>query len=350
MLNDVQAVMRASFLFCTATQPAYEKRQGFDGIDAILPLSAEPGCLYDKTRRVEYRLLDELAPVDMARLSEAVVESGDSALVIFNTKKAALEFYDSMQGHGEWEMTYHLSTAMCPAHRKEVIKKIRADLDPAAKKKILVSSTQLIEAGVDFDFPVLFRAMAPLEALIQSAGRCNREGRLTGYGKVFLFKLLDGKWPNTTYAACAGFAEELIKADVGQLYKHDVFQKYYASVFALYIDQAKQQGINNARKEFDFATVNDSYRLIKDASEGLFIYNFSEESRQLLHSLQHKEFLSRSDYRKMQAYTVQVYEYFIFQNKEFVEATPHGFNVWYGNYDPATGISVAPMAADKSVV
>lgn len=350
MLNDVQAVMRASFLFCTATQPAYEKRQGFDGIDAILSLIAEPGCLYDKTRRVEYRLLDELAPVDMARLSEAVVESGDSALVIFNTKKAALEFYDSMQGHDEWEMTYHLSTAMCPAHRKEMIKKIRADLDPAAKKKILVSSTQLIEAGVDFDFPVLFRAMAPLEAVIQSAGRCNREGKLTGYGKVFLFKLIDAKWPNTTYAACAGFAEELIKADINQLYKHDVFPKYYASVFALYIDQAKQQGINNARKEFNFVTVNDSYRLIKDASEGLFIYNYSEESRQLLHSLQHKKFLSRSDYRKMQAYTVQVYEYFIFQNKEFVEATPHGFNVWHGNYDSATGISVAPMAADKSVV
>ena len=350
MLNDVQAVMRTSFLFCTATQPAYEKRQGFDGIDAIAPLIEEPGLLYDRTRRIEYRLLDKLVPVDMARLSEAVIDCDDSALVIFNTKKAALEFHASTKGHGQWEKTYHLSTAMCPAHRKEVIKNIRADLDPATKNKILVSSTQLIEAGVDFDFPLVFRAMAPLEAIIQSAGRCNREGRLAGYGKVFLFNLLDAKWPNTTYAACAGFAEELIKADVSQLYKHDVFNQYYASVFALYIDQARQQGINNARKEFNFATVNDSYRLIKDASEGLFVYNYNEESRQLLHLLQHKEFLSRGDYRKMQAYTVQVYEHFVFQNKEFIQATPHGFNVWYGNYDAATGISLAPLDADKSIV
>jgi len=347
MLNDVQTVMRASFLFCTATQPAYEKRSGFDGIDSISPLIEEPGILYDKTRRVEYRLLDDLVPVDMAKLSETVVECDDATLVIFNTKKAALEFYDSMKRYDNWESKYHLSTAMCPAHRKEVIRKIRDDL--TAKKKILVSSTQLIEAGVDFDFPVLFRAMAPLEAVIQSAGRCNREGK-PGYGKVFLFKLLDGKWPNTTYAACAGFAEVLIKTDISQLYKHDVFEKYYANVFALYIDQAKQQGINNARKEFNFATVSDSYRLIKDASEGLFIYNYNEESRQLLHSLQYKEFLSRNDYRKMQGYTVQVYEHFILQNRDFIQTAPQGFNVWYGNYDPATGISVAPMEADKNVV
>lgn len=347
MLNDVQAVMRVSFLFCTATQPAYEKRLGFDGIDSILPLIEEPGILYDKTRRVEYRLLDDLVPIDMARLSETVVECDDATLVIFNTKKAALEFYDSMKKFDNWESKYHLSTAMCPAHRKEVIRKSRDDL--TAKKKILVSSTQLIEAGVDFDFPVLFRAMAPLEAVIQSAGRCNREGN-PAYGKVFLFKLLDGKWPNTTYAACAGFAEELIKTDISQLYRHDVFEKYYANVFALYIDQAQQQGINNARKEFNFATVNDSYRLIKDASEVLFMYNYNEESRQLLHSLQYKEFLSRSDYRKMQAYTVQVYEYFILQNNDFIQTTSQGFKVWYGNYDPATGISVAPMEADKNVV
>ncbi len=348
MLNDAQAIMGASFLFCTATQPAFEKRPGFDGINVIVPLIKEPGVLHDRTRRVEYCLLDDLAPVDEVRLSAVVADRNEASLVIFNTKKAALDFYASMKDHSQWAIKYHLSTGMCPAHRKEVISRIRADL--AAKQKILVSSTQLIEAGVDFDFPVLFRAMAPLEAVIQSAGRCNREGRLPGYGKVFLFKLMEGKWPNTTYAACAGFAEELIKADVGQLYRPDVFEKYYADVFSLYIDQARQQGINNARKEFNFETVNDSYRLINNSSEGLFIYNYNEESRQLLHALQYKEFLSRSDYRKMQAYTVQVYENFIFQNKEFIQTSPHGFNVWYGNYHPATGIAVAPMDADKSVV
>lgn len=348
MLNDVQAIMRASFLFCTATQPAYEKRSGFDGITSISPLIKDPGILYDKTRRVEYRLLDDLTPIDVARLSEAVIESDESVLVIFNTKKATLEFFSSMKALGKWEIRYHLSTAMCPEHRKNIIQNIRDDL--FAKKKILVVSTQLIEAGVDFDFPVVFRAMAPLEAIIQSAGRCNREGKLAGYGKVYLFKVLDAKMPNSTYSACAVFAEELIKSDLSQLYSHNVFEKYYADVFALYIDQEKQQDINNARKSFNFQTVNDSYHLIKDGSEGLFVYNYNDESRQLLHSLRYKEFLSRSDYRKMQVYTVQVYEHFIFQNREDIRTESQGFKVWYGNYDPATGVSVAPMEADKYVV
>ena len=346
MLMDVQTVMKSSFLFCTATQPAFEKRPRFDGINSICPLIAEPGILYDKTRRVEYHLLEDLAPVDYGRLSKAVIENDASTLVIFNTKKAALEFYDTMKNLVNWKHRYHLSTLMCPAHRKEIVGEIKAAL--TEKKKILVVSTQLIEAGVDFDFPVLFRAMAPMEAIIQAAGRCNREGNLI-YGKVFLFKLQDAKYPDKTYEACAGYAEELIKVDITRLYKHDVFEKYYADVVALYVEPDKF-GINNARKEFNFEMVNDIYHIIKDGSEGIFIYHYNDESRQLLHSLQYKKFLSRDDYRNMQPYTVQVYENFIFRNREDVKTMPQDFKVWYGNYDPATGVSVAPMEADKYVV
>jgi CRISPR-associated endonuclease/helicase Cas3 len=291
--------------------------------------------------------LDNLASIDYGRLSDAVIECDASALVIFNTKKAALEFYNLMKTLGNWERNYHLSTSMCPSHRKDVISKIREDLQ--TKKKIFVVSTQLIEAGVDFDFPFLFRAMAPLEGVIQSAGRCNREGGLAVYGNVFLFKLQDGGMPDKTYAACAGFAEELIKTDINQLYRHDVFERYYSQVIDLYVDPDKH-AINDSRKKFNFETVNDSYRIIQKASEGLFIYNFNEESRQLLHSLRYKEFLSRGDYRKMQVYTVQVYENFIFQNADAIETMPQGFKIWHGNYDVATGISVAPMEADKYVV
>lgn len=348
MLNDVQTVMRTSFLFCTATQPAYEKRPGFDGITTITPLIEEPGILYDKTKRVIYHLLDGLAPTSFSRLTDAVLEHDQSALVIFNTKKDALEFFKLMSSGETWDAQYHLSTAMCPDHRKKTITLIKADLE--AKKKILVVSTQLIEAGVDFDFPLVFRALAPLESIIQSAGRCNREGKMNGFGNVFLFVMQDARYPNKTYQACAGYAAELLQSDIEQLYSHNVFGKYYASVFALYIDQTKQQGVNNARKEFNFETVNDSYRYLDDHSEGLFIYNYNEVSRQLLHSMQCKEYLSRDDYRAMQPFTVQAYENFIFQNREDVKTSPHGFKIWYGNYDPATGISVAPMEVDKYVV
>jgi CRISPR-associated endonuclease/helicase Cas3 len=217
MLQDVQAVMKTSFLFCTATQPAFEKRPGFDGISNICSLINDPAALFEKTKRVEYCLLNVLSSIDYSGLLAAVIQTGGSALVIFNTKKAALEFYGCTKNLESWESKYHLSTAMCPSHRKKVIGKIRNDL--VAKKKILVASTQLIEAGVDFDFPVVFRAMAPLESIIQAAGRCNRENSLGEFGgKVFLFKILDGCMPDKTYAACAGHAEGLIIRDINQLH------------------------------------------------------------------------------------------------------------------------------------
>jgi CRISPR-associated endonuclease/helicase Cas3 len=347
MLKDVQTIMKTSFLFCTATQPAFEKRQGFDGISVIFPLIDDPAALYEKTKRVKFHLLNDLNPIDYDELLEAVTQAGGAALVIFNTKKAVLEFYDSTKNLGNWERKYHLSTAMCPSHRKDVIKKIRDDLE--AKKNILVASTQLIEAGVDFDFPSVFRAIAPLEAVIQSAGRCNREDKLTGYGNVFLFKVQDGGMPDKTYSACAGFTEDLVKVNINQLYQHDIFAQYYLKVINLFVEPDKY-GINNARKEFKFKTVNDSYRIIQKVTEGLYIYNFSDESMRLFHSLEHKEFLARSDYRNMQVFTVQVYQNFIINNKDMCKTTPHGFMVWYGNYDPETGISVAPIEADKLVV
>ncbi len=348
MLKDIQVVMKTSFLFCTATQPAFGKRKKFAGIDSIQPLIEDSAALYDATRRVEYYLLNDLKPISFAKLSVEVAEHDSSTLIIFNTKKAALEFYNCMQGIGTWEAMYHLSTSMCPCHRKEVIGNIRSDF--LAGKKILVISTQLIEAGVDFDFPLLFRAMAPLEGIIQAAGRCNREGDPgRDYGHVYLFNLKDGGMPDKTYGACAGFAEELIKSDINLLYRHDVFEQYYANVVDLYVNPDKY-GINGQRKNFNFKIVSESYRIIKNASQGLYIYNFSEESRQLLHETQHKEFLSRKDFRKMQAFTVQVYENFIFQNSEQIQTMPQGFLVWYGNYDQDVGISLGPREPEKNIV
>jgi len=352
MLKDVQSVMRTSFLFCTATQPAFEKRQGFDGIDSICPLIENPAELYKETRRVKYHLLNDLTPVDSNMLLEAAMHEAKAALLIFNTKKAALEFYHCTKDNTDWEKKYHLSTAMCPSHRKEVIENIRTDL--AAQRKILVASTQLIEAGVDFDFPVVFRAMAPLEALIQAAGRCNRENKLgESGGKVFLFKLEDGGMPDKTYAACAGHAEEFVRCDIDQLHDHRVFEKYYSQVVRLYVDPDRYK-INEARghltKQPNFQIVNDSYHLIPKVTEGLFIYLYNDESRRLFHSIEHKEFFSRDDYRRMQMFTVQVYKHFTIQNAGMCRLMPQGFTVWYGNYDRETGISVAPIEADKLVV
>lgn len=348
MLKNVQSIMKTTFLFCTATQPAFKKRDNFNGIEEIRPLIDNPSEIFEKTRRVEYHFFQDLIPVEHTDLLKTVQEIDRSVLMIFNTKKEPMLFWVlANQVSDCWRKIYHLSTAMCPDHRRRIIREIREDL--AANRKILVCSTQLIEAGVDFDFPCVFREMAPLESLIQAAGRCNREGKLKGKGKVYFFKLKEGGMPDRTYRACADYAQSLIQEDIGRLYRHDFFEEYYSQVVGLFVDPDKNK-ILAAQENFDFETVNDSYRLIKDASEGLYVWGYSRESQKLFHAIENKPFLSRDDYRKMQIFTVPVYQNFLKENKEMCKMMPQGFWVWYGNYDKNTGISVEPILADRLIV
>lgn len=347
ILGNMLSVMNTSFLFCTATLPAFEKRESFNGIESITPLVENPEELFHKTRRVEYIPVNEYEPVEFNEIIDLAVKQGHSVLSVFNTKKAALEFYNTAAESQSWEKLYHLSTGMCPIHRKLVIQDIRNDLKN--KTKILVSSTQLVEAGVDFDFPCVFREIAPLESIIQSAGRCNREGLLGEYGKVFLFCLLDASMPDRQYRTAAGFALDMINENPDSLYDHSFYHEYYKKFVGLFIDGDARK-INKSRENFDFKTVGETYRIIDKATRGLFVYNYNDDSKQLIDDIQRRQYLSRDDFRKMQGYTVQVYENFIFKNKDSIVETSHGVLIWYGGYDEKRGITVDALRSDDFVV
>ncbi|HPV42958.1 MAG TPA: CRISPR-associated helicase Cas3' [Spirochaetota bacterium] len=347
MLENMLFVMRTSFLFCTATLPAFEKRKSFDGIESITSLVDNPDELFQKTRRVEYLAVNHYEPVDFTEIINLAENQHCSVLSVFNTKKSALEFYKHARGNRSWKKHYHLSTGMCPIHRKRVIKNIRQDLSD--KNAIFVSSTQLIEAGVDFDFPCVFREIAPLESIIQAAGRCNREGSLGEYGKVFLFCLSDAGMPDKQYRTATWFALDMIKENPDSLYEHSFFHEYYEKLVGLFIDGDVRK-INKSRENFDFKTVSEAFKIIDKATKGLFIYNYDDESRKFIDDIQRKQYLSRDDFRNMQRYTVQVYDNFIFENKDFIVETHHGILIWYGGYDEKYGISVDAVRSDEYVV
>ena len=112
-------------------------------------------------------ILDALSSVDW-------VFSAVSCLAIVNTKAAARQIFELARPTFDDAAVYHLSTDMCPAHRKQELAKVRDRL--AASEPILCVSTQLIEAGVDVDFRVVIRFVAGLDSIAQAAGRCNRNG------------------------------------------------------------------------------------------------------------------------------------------------------------------------------
>ncbi|SMH57373.1 CRISPR-associated endonuclease Cas3'' [Azospirillum agricola] len=172
-------------LLSTATQPALGRDQplpfGLEGIRPIMPGDGAP-ALHRAMERVR---VEHAGRLDDEALAGLLADDGNpQALCVLDTRGHAADLH-RMLTERKVDGVRHLSAAMCAEHRSAVLAAIRADLD--AKRPCRVVSTQLVEAGVDLDFPLVLRAMAGLDSIAQSAGRCNREGRLDGVGRVVVF-------------------------------------------------------------------------------------------------------------------------------------------------------------------
>ncbi|MEW6446034.1 MAG: CRISPR-associated helicase Cas3' [Pseudomonadota bacterium] len=170
----------------TATQPALSSREYFDarqnrrGLENVREIIDDPDALYQVLERVNVQLpVDWNATTRWPELAEELV-AHESVLAIVNTRNDARELWQQMP-----KGTLHLSALMCGAHRSQIINDIKARLKQGIPTRVI--STQLVEAGVDMDFPVVYRALAGLDSIAQAAGRCNREGRLTEKGRVVVF-------------------------------------------------------------------------------------------------------------------------------------------------------------------
>ncbi|MHB1896167.1 MAG: CRISPR-associated helicase Cas3' [Metallibacterium sp.] len=189
VLNLLSRHYGVSVVLSTATQPALSTREYFDarqnlrGLDNVRELIDDPDALYAALERIHVHLPpDWHAPTDWPALADALT-ARDSALAIVNTRKDARALWEQLQQRAPGAL--HLSALMCGAHRSQVIADIRARLQARIPTRVV--STQLVEAGVDVDFPVVYRALAGLDSIAQAAGRCNREGRLAEPGEVVVF-------------------------------------------------------------------------------------------------------------------------------------------------------------------
>lgn len=198
-------VCGCTIVLCSATQPV------FDQIRYSVPLDEESEMVsgFDsyckKLKRTE--IVDKIkydGGYSFEDASEFIVEMSEqnsSLLCVVNTKKAAAKIYAKVReiieisGRGQEYIIVHLSTYMCPEHRKNVIDKLKNSLsdtkkNPDTAKKVICISTQLIEAGVDISFSTVIRSVAGLDSIIQSAGRCNRNAE-TDIGFVYVINIVE---------------------------------------------------------------------------------------------------------------------------------------------------------------
>jgi CRISPR-associated endonuclease/helicase Cas3 len=370
ILDGLRLLVRhfgATVLLSSATQPSFWALGEFKDMICTEVTHVSPS-LFNSLRRVRYEWQIDPKPM----LAEVANEAGSqrAALVVVNTTADAKAVFDRWRDTDLDGVAWHLSTRMCPDHRRRVLEKVQARLSRG--ERVLLVATQLIEAGVDIDFPVVFRAIAPADSLLQAAGRANREGRVKNGGRVIVFTPDDGGQPPTykTLIGCTRRQFGPTKADPDD---PSALSRYYSNVYDLLNladSQHVGQRIQQARRRWEFETVANgpldastnlrdrklAFRMINDDSisvvtpQGAETPEVRRELAQLIEDLRHAPVPELANLRRLQAYTTNVHASALRQlgvmalmRPIFGNEVRRGVLVeWVGQYDDATGIDLDP--------
>lgn len=286
-IRELAARYGATVVLCTATQPAVRQReefpQGFEAIHEIIP---DPADLHERLRRV---VVTDLGVLDDEALV-ARLRGHRQALCVVNTRGHTRELYERL---GDRDGLYHLSTTMTAAHRSRRIKEIRAALD--AKQPCRVIATSLVEAGVNLDFPVVYRAAAGADSVAQAAGRCDREGLLTlaagkPAGQVFVFTPAAGL-PKGDFTITADKAAEVRRMGYDDPLSPAAIEHYFRLVFWQADKELDAEKIldklaeGNRSGSFPFREVADAMEFIKDWKKPVIVAH-DEEAKKLVRELE----------------------------------------------------------------
>lgn len=299
MLEELAAGYGSSIVLCTATQPALE---------GLWPFGAEPREIVQRrdsfdeafSERVAY---ESLGTIEQADLVERIAAHHE-VLCVVGTRGLARAVYDDVVARAAErgdlsdvkrafdEGYFHLSAFMIPAHRSAMLERIRKRLD--RKERCVVVSTQLVEAGVDVDFPEVYRELAGLDSVVQAAGRCNREGRLPGAGTVRVFELsINGERQKTEtwLEKMKGIARDVIRENGGKVEEGLIpafFKTRYDSecldAKGIFQKTATRDLIFDRFETMPFEQCALDYRIIEDDSIPVFV-PWGAEGRALLKEL-----------------------------------------------------------------
>ena len=285
-------------VLCSATQPTLDKF--FPAKVVAKEICSEVENLYKYFQRTSYEAISDL---DLCALTKRLNRE-NQVLCIVNTKKEAQNIFELLDG----ENCFHLSTFMYPEHRKKILGNIKKCLKEGIACRVV--STSLIEAGVDIDFPVVYREIAGLDSIIQAAGRCNREGKRKACdSKVFIYQLLEENGKSLR----ANNRQEIeitkiIEREYQDISSPEAIAAYFNKLHGIKGEALDSKGIiaELDSGKFPFARVGKEFVMIEDVTRPIFIPE-EEEAKDIERRLRNGE-RSRGLFRRMGKYVVNVYE------------------------------------------
>jgi len=303
MIKELATNYRASLVLCTATQPALTRESGFiDGLEGVRELAPDPEQLHQELERVT---VTHVGPkTDEELVDELMGQS--QVLCIVNNRRHARSLFDRMRAQGEG--VYHLTTLMCAEHRSAVLDDIRKKLK--AGEIVRLISTSLIEAGVDVDFPMVYRAEAGLDSVAQAAGRCNREGRYHSCESlVRVFQVADD-WsepPELTQYASA--FRSVYRNHTGKLLLPVAVEAYFKEVYWIKDKELDHHNLLTSVTAIDripYERMAQCFTMIESNMQAVIV-QYNTEAENLVKSLSYAD-KAGSIARKLQRYLVQVPE------------------------------------------
>lgn len=364
-IKQLKENYKTSLVFCTATQPALKKQEDnpalkTHGLEDVREIIDDPEGLAERLGRVTI-----LPPEDWntPRAWEDVADdllAHERVLCIVNTRKDARDLYRILKEKGAEDGLYHLSALMCPAHRSDVIAKIKERLKADKTAPVRVVSTQLIEAGVDIDFPVVYRALAGLDSIAQAAGRCNREGA-PNKGLVQIF--VSGNAPrdisqrdayDTTLAMLKN------RKDLNNILQPEAFKEFFRCYYDTMNRRAgglDQKGIIESLTspideitdapvwKFSFEKASTEFKLIPDDQETIIV-PYGDEGNKLVQELKNldREKINRILLRRLQPYAISLrkgeFEELVRQKKISSVLTKSGWPVYLVEQNQYDGNSI----------
>jgi CRISPR-associated endonuclease/helicase Cas3 len=285
-LDELRKHYGVTILLCTATQPALgpHKSAGFtfEGLEGIHEIMQDPARLFDSLKRIEMKLPENIhKPLTWEELAEELAQQ-PSVLCIVNRRDDCRILWSLMP-----KGTFHLSALMCGAHRSSRIAEIKSRLEAGRPTRVV--STQLVEAGVDLDFPVVYRALAGLDSIAQAAGRCNREGLLEK-GTLSVFTP-QSRPPAGVLRQAAGIGAQLLSETGADSLTPDRFTAFSRELY--WVQGADRLDGRNILRDlkaddqfrFSFRTAAANFKLIDDRHQAPVIVKYGEEGAKLVEQL-----------------------------------------------------------------
>jgi len=309
-LSRLAEKYRTTIVFSTATQPAFSaldepvKRYCTTGWKTKEIVSSHLG-LFKRAKRTSVEWPENPNRPMLWQELVGKLSVCDQVLCIVNLKRHALHILDDLIATGIADI-FHLSTNMCPAHRQIVLEEVRQRLEKGQPCRLV--STQCVEAGVDVDFPSVFRALGPLDAIAQAAGRCNRNGN-RNVGQVLIFAPEDENYPDGAYRQAAITTRMLLKQFGPRgmdIQNPALFETYYRELYKLTEPGLQKMDIQEAIQRQDFVELANLYRIIPHDAVNVLVPYKQDEFNELIDEI-HKTGLTRHWINRARPYSISIF-------------------------------------------